>query len=293
MMAAPRPEFAWTLPGRTLTLGGARTLVMGVLNVTPDSFSDGGRWADASAAIEAGLRMAEEGADILDIGGESSRPGAAPVREEEERRRVLPVLRGLRAAGCRAALSVDTCKAGVARAAAAEGAEIINDIRALGDPEMAAVARETRAGLVLMHMRGTPATMQEEPVYADVAAEVGAFLAGRLARAVEAGIPADRIVLDPGIGFGKTAAHNWTLLAALPNLPATDRPWLVGVSRKRFIGEATGRPPGDRLGGSVALAMWLALRGVAMIRAHDVKETCDAVRIADMLRTMETAHGLD
>lgn len=293
MTAAPRPVFTWALPGRTLAVGGERTMVMGVLNVTPDSFSDGGRWSDPSAAIEAGLRMAEEGAEILDIGGESSRPGAAPVAADEERRRVLPVLRGLRAAGCRAALSVDTCKAGVARAAAAEGAEIVNDISALGDPAMAAVVREARLGLVLMHMRGTPRTMQEAPVYADVAAEVGAFLTGRLARAVDAGIPEDRVVLDPGIGFGKTAAHNWILLTALPDLPAPARPWLVGVSRKRFIGEATGRPPGERLGGSVALALWLALRGASVIRAHDVKETCDAVRIADMIRTMETAHGLD
>lgn len=292
MTAAPRPVFAWALPARTLVVGGERTMAMGVLNVTPDSFSDGGRWADPTAAVEAGLRMAEEGAEILDIGGESSRPGAAPVTADEERRRVLPVLRGLRAAGCRAVLSVDTCKAGVARAAADEGAEIVNDISALGDPAMADVVREARMGLVLMHMRGTPRTMQEAPVYADVAAEVGAFLTGRLARAAEAGIPEDRVVLDPGIGFGKTAAHNWTLLTALPDLPAPARPWLVGVSRKRFIGEATGRPPGDRLGGSVALAVWLALRGVAVIRAHDVKETCDAVRIADMLRTMETAHGL-
>jgi dihydropteroate synthase len=292
MTAAPRPVFAWILPGRTLAVGGDRTTVMGVLNVTPDSFSDGGRWSDPTAAVEAGLRMAEEGAEILDIGGESSRPGAAPVTADEERRRVLPVLRGLRAAGCRAALSVDTCKAGVARAAADEGAEIVNDITALGDPAMADVVREARLGLVLMHMRGTPRTMQAAPVYADVAAEVGAFLAGRLARAAEAGIPEDRVVLDPGIGFGKTAAHNWTLVTALPDLPAPARPWLVGVSRKRFIGEATGRPPGDRLGGSVALAVWLALRGASVIRAHDVKETCEAVRIADMLRTMETSHGL-
>ncbi len=293
MSVAPRPEQAWTFRGRSLRVGGGRTRVMGILNCTPDSFSDGGRFAGPRDAIEAGLRMAEEGADFLDIGGESSRPGAESVPVPEEIRRVVPVIGGLRAAGCALPISVDTCKAGVARAALEAGADIVNDIRALADPGMAGIVRAFGAGIVLMHMRGEPRTMQADPRYADVLAEVGSFLGARAAVARSAGIPDDAIVLDPGIGFGKTAEHNWTLLEGFTRMGAPARPWLLGVSRKRFIGDLTGRPAGDRRAGSLAAAVWAVLRGAAIIRAHDVKETCDGVRMADRMRAEGTPHGMD
>lgn len=293
MLTVPRPEHTWTFRGRSLRVGGACTRVMGILNCTPDSFSDGGRFSGAADAVEAGLRMKEEGADVLDIGGESSRPGAEPVPAGEEIRRVVPVITGLRAAGCVLPISIDTCKAEVARAALDAGADIVNDIRALADPGMAETVRACGAGLVLMHMKGEPRTMQSEPRYSDALAEVGSFLKERVSHARSAGISSDAIVLDPGIGFGKTAEHNWILLQGFAGMVAPARPWLLGVSRKRFIGDVTGRPAGDRLAGSLAAAVWAVLRGAAIIRAHDVKETCDAVRMADRMRASGSAHGMD
>src|SRR5215207_2516208 len=231
----------WLARGISLPIG-PRPLVMGIVNVTPDSFSDGGRFAAADSAITHALRLAAEGADLLDVGGESSRPGSKPVTLEEELARVVPVVRSL-AGQLSTPISVDTTKAEVARQALAAGASILNDITAgLGDPDMVAVARESGAGVVLMHMQGTPETMQRNPAYADVVTEVCDFLAARVRAWVAAGVPAERITIDPGIGFGKTFDHNLTLLRNLDALSAIGRPVLLGVSRKGFLGQITGRP---------------------------------------------------
>jgi dihydropteroate synthase len=235
--------------------------------------------------------MIGEGADLLHVGGESSRPGAAPVDPATEVARVVPVIRALR--GAAVPISVDTRRASVARAALEAGADIINDISALGDPAMAGVVRDSGAGVVLMYMRGEPATMQADPAYADVVAEVAEFLAARLAAAVAGGIPPGAVVLDPGIGFGKTLEHNLALLAGMDRIAAAGRPVLVGVSRKSVVGGLTGRPVGDRLAGSLALAAYLALRGAAILRVHDVKETCDVVRVVDRMRREEIENGLE
>lgn len=290
-MTHPRPVLVWRIRGRVLETG-RRTLVMGVLNVTPDSFSDGGRFLDPAAAAARGRAMIDEGADLLDVGGESSRPGAVPVDPAEEEARVVPVIRALRA-GSGVPISVDTRRASVARAALEAGADIVNDISALGDRAMAAVVRASGAGLVLMHMRGEPATMQAAPAYEDVVSEVSAFLSRRLEAAGAAGIPPGAVVLDPGIGFGKTLDHNLALLAGLGRIAAAGRPVLVGVSRKSVVGALTGRAVGERLAGSLALAAYLALRGAAVLRVHDVKETLDAVRIVDRMRNEEIEHGLE
>src|SRR3954471_12646865 len=224
----------WSFAGHTLSLG-PRPLVMGIVNVTPDSFSDGGQFSSTDAAVEHGLRLAADGADLLDVGGESSRPGSQPVSLEDELARVVPVVRGL-SGRLSIPISVDTTKAEVARQALAAGAAIVNDITAgLGDPDMAAVAREAGAGVVLMHMRGTPATMQRSPTYADVVGEVRDFLAERVRAWVAAGVPAERIAIDPGIGFGKTSEHNRLLLKHLDAQSALGRPVLLGVSRKGFL----------------------------------------------------------
>ena len=291
MSANPRPVLAWRIRGRVLETG-RRTLVMGVLNVTPDSFSDGGLYLDPGAAVARGRAMEEEGADLLDVGGESSRPGATPVDPAEEAARVVPVIRALRAAGS-IPISVDTRRASVARAAIEAGADIVNDIGALGDADMAGVVREAGAGLVVMHMQGRPATMQAAPAYDDVVAEVAGFLRRRLEAADAAGIPPGAIVLDPGIGFGKTLDHNLALMARLDAVAAIGRPVLVGVSRKSVVGGLTGRGVGERLAGGLALAGYLALRGAHIVRAHDVKETCDAVRVVDRMRLEEMRHGLE
>lgn len=256
---------------------------MGVLNVTPDSFSDGGRFCALDAALAQAQRMREEGADIVDVGGESSRPGAEPVPAEVEAERVLPVIEALARDG-RYVISVDTRKASVARAALERGAHIVNDISALGDPEMAAAVREYGAGLILMHMRGEPRTMQDDPRYADVVAEVRAFLAERRRLAEAAGISAESLALDPGFGFGKTLEHNLALLACLSKLAAQDRPVVVGVSRKRMLGALTGRPVEERLAAGLAALTAAVLQGARVVRVHDVKESCDAVRVADRLR---------
>jgi dihydropteroate synthase len=261
-----------------------RTAVMAVLNVTPDSFFDGGRHFDAGRAIAAGMAMVQAGADIIDIGGESSRPGAEPVSQADELARVIPVIQGLRRQ-CALPISIDSYKAPVARAALDAGADIVNDISALGfDPVMASMVAKEKVPVVLMHMRGTPRTMQADPQYADVVREVRDFLAERLYDAMDVGIDAESIVLDPGIGFGKTVDHNIQLLRSLAILGALGQPLLVGVSRKAFIGKILGLEPDQRLEGSLAAAVAAVLGGANIIRVHDVAETCRAVRIADALR---------
>jgi dihydropteroate synthase len=252
--------------------------LMGVVNVTPDSFSDGGLYLDPGAAIAHGRELAAAGASILDVGGESTRPGAAPVAAEEELRRVEPVVAGL--ARTVEAISVDTSKATVAEAALDAGASIVNDVTALrGDPEMAALVADRGAGLVLMHMAGDPRTMQVNPEYGDVVAEVRDFLAERLAAAVAAGVEESRIWLDPGIGFGKTVAHNLELLRGLPELATLGRPILLGTSRKSFIGRTDGSETDDRLGGTIATSILAALSGATILRVHDVREMAQALKL--------------
>lgn len=248
---------------------------MAILNVTPDSFSDGGRLGSAAEAIDSGLRMAEAGAAIVDVGGESTRPGAAEVPLGEELRRVLPVVEGLARRGV--PVSIDTRKARVMAEALAAGATMVNDVSALThDPESLAVAAASSATVVLMHMQGTPETMQQAPSYADVVAEVRAFLDARVAACVAAGIPEARLVRDPGIGFGKTLDHN---LALLRNLPALGSPLLLGASRKALIGRLTGADVHSRLPGSLALALHAARMGCAFVRVHDVAETAQALQV--------------
>jgi dihydropteroate synthase len=262
---------------RVLDLG--IPVVMGVLNVTPDSFSDGGRYFSLEAAVERGLRMAEEGAAIVDVGGESTRPGATEVGVAEEIDRVVPVIERL-AARTPVVLSVDTSKPDVMAAALSAGAHLVNDIRGLQAPgALETVARST-AAVCIMHMQGEPATMQQDPRYRDVVREVAEFLSARAAACIAAGIEASRICIDPGIGFGKRLEHNLALLANLPALTGLGYPVLVGVSRKSLIGMITCRPAGNRLPGSIALAALAAERGASIIRAHDVSETVDAVKIA-------------
>lgn len=259
-----------------------KALIMGVINTTPDSFSDGGEFADTTAAIEHGLRLAEEGADILDIGGESTRPGADPVPPDEELRRVIPVIEGL-AARTNAALSIDTSKAAVARAAMAAGASIINDVTALtGDADMAGVAAATDAGVVLMHMRGTPRTMQQGPNYDDVVTEVSNFLRAQAEAAQAAGIARDRIALDPGIGFGKAVEHNLRLIAALPEFARLGYPVLLGVSLKSFLSAATGAPEmADREAPTTALTALGRSLGARIFRVHAVAGNVRALRVTE------------
>lgn len=253
--------------------------LMGVVNVTPDSFSDGGLYLDPEAAIRHGVDLAEAGAEILDVGGESTRPGAEEVGVEEEMRRVVPVIEGLR--GVEAQVSVDTSKAAVAAAALDAGAEIVNDVTALrGDSEMAALCAERGATVVLMHMHGTPRTMQDEPSYDDVVADVKAFLAERVEAATAAGIAEERIWLDPGIGFGKTAEHNLELLGRLAELRELGRPLVIGTSRKSFIGRVDGSDAGERLGGTIASSVLAAAEGAEVLRVHDVAEVGQAMAVA-------------
>lgn len=253
--------------------------LMGVVNVTPDSFSDGGLYLDPEAAIAHGRELAAAGAEILDVGGESTRPGAEAVSQDEELRRVIPVIEGLVATQAR--VSVDTSKAAVAGAALEAGAAIVNDVTALrGDPEMAALCAERGATVVLMHMRGKPQTMQDDPRYEDVVAEVKAFLAERLEAVVAAGIDEDDVWLDPGIGFGKTAAHNMELLRRLGELRDLGRPLVIGTSRKSFIGKLDGSAAGERLGGTIASSVLAAAEGAAVLRVHDVAEVRQALAVA-------------
>jgi len=252
---------------------------MGVVNVTPDSFSDGGLYLDPEMAIAHGRELTQAGAEILDVGGESTRPGAEPVSAEEELRRVVPVIRGLSGAGSR--ISVDTSKAAVAAAALDAGAEIVNDVTALrGDPEMAPLCAERGATVVLMHMLGEPRTMQVDPRYGDVVVEVKAFLAERIEAAVAAGIEAERVWLDPGIGFGKTGAHNMELLRRLGELRELGRPLVIGTSRKSFIGKVDGSAADQRLGGTIASSVLAAAEGADVLRVHDVAEVRQALTVA-------------
>ena len=260
---------------------GAAFQVMGILNVTPDSFSDGGRFLDARRAVEHGLALERQGAQIIDVGGESTRPGAEPVSESEELRRVIPVILGLRAAGARARVSIDTSKAAVAAAALDAGAGLVNDVTALrGDPAMAALIAERGVDCVLMHMLGEPRTMQSDPRYADVVTEVGAFLHDRLDTATAQGIDPERVWLDPGIGFGKTLAHNLELLRRLPELVALGCPLVIGTSRKTFLGTITGRDFSGRGAATVAANVLAYERGARIFRVHDVASTRDALLTA-------------
>jgi dihydropteroate synthase len=269
----------WHLPDQVLHLGPA-PLVMGIVNVTPDSFSDGGRYASVDAAVQHGLALIEQGADLLDIGGESTRPGATPVALAEDLARVMPVVTAL-AARTTVPLSVDTSKAEVARQCLQAGARIVNDVTALtGDPHMADVVCQGKAGVILMHMQGTPATMQTAPHYEEVVADIRRFFAERLQTVVSQGIGPDQVVLDPGIGFGKTVAHNLTLLARLEEFQTLGRPICLGVSRKGFFGKILNRPVGQRLAASLTAACVAMSRGaVQILRVHDVPETKDAVTL--------------
>jgi len=259
---------------------GDRTLVMGIVNVTPDSFSDGGQFASTPAAIEHGLRLAGEGADFLDIGGESTRPGSQRVSLDEELARVIPVVRGL-VAKTDVPISVDTTKAAVARRALEAGASIVNDITAgLGDVGMIEVVHEFDAGVILMHMQGTPETMHVNPSYDNVLEEVGAFLEARIQACTDVGIHPKRIAIDPGIGFGKTFEHNLVLLRDLGELAAIGPPVVLGVSRKGLLGQITGRPRGERLASSLAVVCYCATYGTAhILRVHDVAPTVDAAKV--------------
>jgi dihydropteroate synthase len=269
----------WSFRDTRLNIG-PRPLVMGIVNVTPDSFSDGGRHATTPAAVDQALRLVAEGADLLDIGGESSRPGAEPVSLDEELSRVIPVVREL-AGRTSVPISVDTTKAEVARQALAAGAAIVNDITAgRGQPAILGVVRDLGAGVVLMHMQGTPATMQQSPSYVDVVAEVKEFLAERVRVWVAAGVPAERIAIDPGFGFGKTHEHNLALLKNLDALAQLGRPVVFGMSRKGMLGVITGRARHERAVASVAAACYCAARGTAhILRVHDVAETVDAAKV--------------
>lgn len=254
-----------------------RPLVMGVVNVTPDSFYDGGRYADARAAVEHARRLAGEGADLLDIGGESTRPGAAAVAADEELRRVLPVLESAVALGV--PVSVDTMKPEVMRVVIAHGAAMINDVNALAAPGALETVAESEVGVCVMHMQGDPRTMQAHPSYRDVVHEVGEFLAARAAACLAAGIAADRIVIDPGFGFGKTAEHNLELLRHLDRIAELGYPVLAGWSRKSTLGRITGRPAEERLAASVAAALIAVQRGARIVRVHDVAATRDALAV--------------
>jgi dihydropteroate synthase len=263
---------------------GPGPFLMGVVNATPDSFSDGGAFLDPDAAVAQALRLADEGADLLDIGGESTRPGAPPVPADEEIRRVVPIVERLRAQGFPLPISIDTAKGAVARAALAAGADLVNDVTALSDPELARAVADAGAPVVLMHMRGTPADMQSRAVYGDVVRDVAAELEAALARAEAAGIPRERTILDPGIGFAKTAEQSVVLLARVGELRSLGRPLLVGPSRKSFIGRLTGAPPGARVPGTLAAVTACVLSGVELLRVHDVAAAHQAARVAAALR---------
>jgi dihydropteroate synthase len=283
-----RTVHSWFCRDRVLKLG-EHTRVMGILNVTPDSFSDGGGFPDPSAAVDRALEMAAQGADIIDVGGESTRPGAEPVPAAEEIRRTVSVIEKIRAQSD-VFISIDTMKAEVAERALGAGADIINDVSAFeADPNMVEVAAKTRAGAVLMHMKGSPQTMQGDPDYGNVVAEVGSYLKGRLGFAEERGVARERMVIDPGIGFGKTVEHNLELLRGLPDLAERGGSVLVGASRKSFIGHLLGKEnPEERLAGSLGVAAWAILRGAHILRVHDVIDTCDVCRLVDTLLTGES-----
>jgi len=259
---------------------GSGFAIMGVVNVTPDSFSDGGRYLDATAAVEHGLQLEAEGAAILDVGGESTRPGAAPVPQDEELRRVIPVIEGLIERGRGVRISIDTSKSGVAARALAAGATMVNDVTALrGDPAMAGVIAAAGARCCLMHMLGDPRTMQRDPHYDDVVGDIKAFLEERLAFATRAGVAPGGILLDPGIGFGKTVAHNLELLRRLDELLELGHPLVIGTSRKSFLGRLTGREVDDRVAATIATNVLAYVRGARVFRVHDVAPVHDALTV--------------
>jgi len=269
--------------GREISLD--RPLVMGILNVTPDSFSDGGFYLGERAAIEHGLRLLEDGADILDIGGESTRPGSGRVDAETEISRVVPVIERIMRSRPDAIISIDTYKSAVARAALDAGAAIMNDVAAgTRDPEMIELAAESDCGVILMHMQGTPETMNQDPVYGDALAEVCAFLDERVNAFVDAGVAKERIVTDPGIGFGKLPEHDIALLRGIPTIEEIGCPVLIGASKKSFLGSITARPISERSAASVAVAMLAVMHGAAIVRVHDVRETIDALKVLAAIR---------
>lgn len=278
----------WMCRDRTLDL--STPVVMGVLNVTPDSFSDGGRFTRRDIALEHARRLIGEGAGIVDVGGESTRPGATPATLDEELARVIPVIESLRAESP-VFISIDTSKPEVMRAAVRAGADIINDVRALAEPGAIEAAAQLRAGVCLMHMRGEPRTMQEAPHYDDVIEEVSGFLAARIRACHDAGIDSNYITIDPGFGFGKNAVHNLTLLKNLHRFEVLGAPLAVGLSRKSMLAKLTGRAVDDRTAGSVALAAIAVLNGARIVRAHDVAATLDAVRVAAAVKQGESFDG--
>ena len=268
-------------PEKVFTLG-ERTFIMGVLNITPDSFSDGGSFLLPDKAIDKALELSSGGADIIDVGGESSRPGAEPVELEEELKRVVPVVAHLARAGL--TVSVDTTKAGVARAALDAGAWMINDISALGDAGMASVINEYGAALTIMHMRGTPASMQRSVIYTDIIGEISGFLSERLDYALENGIPEESIAVDPGLGFGKSAEGNFAIIKHLGRFNSLGRPLLIGPSRKSFIGSVTGASPLDRLPGTLSALAFCVMGGAHIVRVHDVRAATQAIKVAEEIK---------
>jgi dihydropteroate synthase len=270
--------------GKSLDLSAPR--IMGIVNVTPDSFSDGGKFFSRDAAIRQAIKLVEDGADILDIGGESTRPGSTPVEEQEEIDRIAPVIEAI-SSELDVPISIDTMKAGVMRAAVAAGAGLINDVNALRGEGALEAAAELDVPVCLMHMQGTPQTMQKEPDYQDVVSEVEAFLLERVSVCEQAGIPAERIMLDPGFGFGKRARHNLRLMKHLPRLTALPYPVLVGVSRKSIIGDMLKVDVKERLAGSLALASIAVWQGAKLIRTHDVRETAQAVKLTQHVQQVE------
>jgi dihydropteroate synthase len=274
-------EFTFTFP--------RPALVMGIVNVTPDSFSDGGQFFDTKAAVTHALELVLQGAEIIDVGGESTRPGAVPVNEAEELRRVLPVIEQL-AGQVKVPISIDTVKTGVARAALIAGASIVNDVAAnRSDTTLWKVVAEARAGYVCMHMQGTPRTMQTNPVYSDVVREVGEFFSRSMERLNDCGVDREQIILDPGIGFGKTVEHNLQLLGAAQSFVGLERPLLIGVSRKSFIGRLLSAELAARLPAALACACLAVSAGVQVIRAHDVAETVQAIRMAEAILAKRNA----
>lgn len=276
-------DHTWRCRDHVFPLG-ERTLIMGIVNVTPDSFSDGGMFAGPGDAVKHGLQLIADGADILDVGGESTRPGADPVEVDEEIARVAPVIEGIHAEAPDAVVSVDTRRAEVARLAIEAGASIVNDVTAAAEPGTLPLVRETGAGLILMHMQGEPRTMQDRPTYVDVVSNVRDFLAGRIGAAVAAGIPRHQLCVDPGIGFGKNLGHNLELLRDIGSFRDLRVPVAVGVSRKGFIGQLTGADdPADRVEGTAGAVAWCASQGVDVVRVHDVRQMGRVVRVVDSI----------
>lgn len=277
-----KSEKFWICRDKSLPIG-SKTFVMGILNVTPDSFSDGGLFKDVSQAVEYGLQMVEDGADIIDVGGESTRPGASPVSAAEEVERILPVIEGLTAAS-RVLISIDTMKSETARYAMEAGAHIINDVSAgLHDPRMAELASEFGAGVVLMHMRGEPRTMQKNPVYDNVVQDVFRYLEQRRDSFLAAGVAGSQLAVDPGIGFGKTVDHNLSLLRGISDLAGLGHPVLIGASRKSMLGKLLDIDVRERRAASLGVAAYCAMRKADILRVHDVKDTCHIAAIIDIL----------